>query len=418
MATKFDNVKKLNGNAIADVQNKDKNRASVTTLRQIPDDKLMDYPKNNEDVSYTEDIELSIKEMGFTDPIEVTQFGQPEGFYMILSGHRRRMAGRRAGMKEFPCLVKNHFTTEHDVRNYVLMANSHRDSGKSDPLLLVNRAQGHAAYLAESGFTGNINAEIARRMGISKSQAERYLALGRVIPQVQDLVRQELVSPSAVVTMATRHEGTQEIIYRVMCEAMEAGVELTRETAKKIIAGVDAGKRTWVAISAEPEQTKDSGLPLNGFINTDSGETKEEEAGNRNDEINREFDPIAAEYDSIEKDREKWEEQQGENEVDAPCGEETPEKEEKPPLSEHEQELKNGESIMNAVKKLNGTLDKFYRFASVEDAEKAVDVLTSTVSNLMEEICRISNNYGLGNAGKEALEKCADDSVFYMDRVK
>lgn len=405
-----------------EVAKQSENKAKAIVLRYIPDEKLVDYPENNEDISKTADIEQSIEEQGFTDPIEVTPFGQPDGCYMILSGHRRRMAGRKVGMTEFPCIVKDHLKTALDVENYVLSANRHRDSGKDDPLLLVNRALKEANYLEKAGVPKKeIQERVAKRMGLSISSVSRYLAVSKVIPQVQDMVRAEVVGVFSVSPLATRSVEVQEIIYNVMQEALAADVELTRSVVNRIIAGCEAGKRTWVAISANPEQTKDSGLPLNGFINPDSGETKEDAPGNRNDEVNREFDPIAAEYDAIEVDREKYEEsqmEQDENSVDTSGEEETPVNDPKPPLSEHEQEMENGKAIMKAVSKLNGVLEKTYGFASSEEAAKAIDTLTSTVSAIVEEICRIANKYRLSEDGKSALEKCGDDSVTFMGYIK
>lgn len=404
------------------VAEQSKLKAKAIVIRFIPDEKLVDYPGNDEDISDTADLEESMKEGGFNDPLEVTPFGQPDGFYMILSGHRRRMAGRKVGYTEFPCIIKEHLKSDLDVENYVLSANRHRDSGK-DPLLLVRRAAKEARYLKKTG-TVKLQEEVAKRMGISQPMASRYLAVSRVIPQVQDMVRFEFVSLNSITALASRSVEMQEIIYNVMREAQAADVDLSGKVVKRIIEGCEAGKRTWVAISANPEPTKDSGLPLSGFINPESGETKEDAAGSRNDEVNRENDLIAAEYDAIEADREKYEEsqtEQTETAGDTECEDETPAndpKPPKPPLSEFEQELENGKNIMGALHKLDTALEKFYRFPSSEDAEKAIDLLSKEAGVILEEIRKIANNYQLSETGKQVLEKLGDDCVANMDWIK
>lgn len=75
----------------------------------IPDEKLVDYPGNNEDISYTAELEKSVRECGIIDPLEVIPFSPLisrlsayDGYYMILNGHRRRTVGRKLGMTEFP----------------------------------------------------------------------------------------------------------------------------------------------------------------------------------------------------------------------------------------------------------------------------------------------------------------------------
>lgn len=118
--------------AVAQASNE---KANVITVKMVSDENLIDYAKNNEDITDTTDLENSMKELGFTDPIEATDYGMEEGKYTIVSGHRRRMAGRNVGIKTFPVIVK-HFKSDEEVRNYVLLANSQRDSAK-DPLLFA-----------------------------------------------------------------------------------------------------------------------------------------------------------------------------------------------------------------------------------------------------------------------------------------
>ena len=45
----------------------------------ISNDDLLDNPKNAEDITDTADLEASIQEIGFVDPIDVTPFGAPDG---------------------------------------------------------------------------------------------------------------------------------------------------------------------------------------------------------------------------------------------------------------------------------------------------------------------------------------------------
>ena len=97
------------------VGKKEAEKAKVIVIMNISNENLIDNPENGEDISFTEDLELSMKENGFTDPIEVTDFGMEEGKYMIISGHRRRSAGVKMGISVFPALVR-HFTNKQEVK--------------------------------------------------------------------------------------------------------------------------------------------------------------------------------------------------------------------------------------------------------------------------------------------------------------
>jgi hypothetical protein len=208
-------------------------KAVVTVVKMIHNDDLTDCPMNHEDVSDTLDLEKSIGELGFIDPLEVTAFNQPQGKYMIVSGQRRRAAGVKCGIEVFPCFVKE-FQDTASVNNYVLLANSQRDSAK-DPLLYCKRYKWHEAYLNEIGFPENVREEIARRMGISVQQADRYKQLNKVIPQALELIRQESIGMSSLLPLATFDEAEQLEILKMLKNYMGSGQTLTRENVKEIV---------------------------------------------------------------------------------------------------------------------------------------------------------------------------------------
>lgn len=358
-------------------------KAQVIVVKMISNDRLLDYPKNHEDVKDTADLENSIKELGFTDPIEVTNFGMEDGYYMIVSGHRRRAAGVKQGMNMFPCIVRN-FNSDAEVHNYVLLANSQRDSAK-DPLLFSTRYKMHEEYLKEAGFTGNMREEIARRLGISVPQADRYNTMNKVIMPVWDMVRNDTVGMSSVQPMASHTPDEQCVIYGIMLEALDKNINLTRETMKQIVDGFRKGKLTWAEIADLP---RDSGLPLNGFVNPEPGEAREPKEYDRNDEVRREFDPIAAEADRVDADRAAWEAQQGEN------GEGDEPKEKKPPLSDEEKQAKRAKDIKKNLEKLNAAVGDIYTFENGEEAEEVMRNMAATFCVIVDELYSIGREYG------------------------
>ncbi|MBD5403005.1 ParB N-terminal domain-containing protein [bacterium] len=352
-------------------------KAQVIVIKMINNNNLHDCPSNFEDIKDTADLENSIKELGFTDPIEVTAFGQDEGEFMIVSGHRRRSAGVKCGMEVFPCIVKT-FDNQSEVENYVLLANSQRDSAK-DPLLFCKRYKMHEEYLKTVGFKGKIRDEVAKRLGISTPQADRYNTMNKVILPVWDMVRDDIVGMSSVLPMASHSEAEQADIYNIMQEALGKGITLTRDTVKQIVEGFRGGKKSWAEIAGLP---RDSGLPLNGQINTEPGETKDPKEHDRNGEVRREFDPIAAEADKADADREAWERQDDE-----------PQR--KQPLTEDEKCDKRGKDIIKHLEKLNNYLSDIYTFSSQEDAEETLKNMASTFSVVVDEMYTISREYGL-----------------------
>jgi hypothetical protein len=366
--------------SFGEVGKKAAEKATVITIQNINTENLLDNPENGEDVSMIEDLELSMRENGFTDPIEVTDFEQEAGKYMILSGHRRRQAGLKVGITVFPCIVR-HFQTKNEVKNYMLLSNAQRDSAK-DPFLFSKRYKLHEQYLMESGFKGKVREEVAKRLGLSVQQADRYNMMNKIILPVWDMVKEEKVGMSSVQPMASHSIEEQKEILVIMEEALQSGMTLTRDTMKKLIDGYRDGKRTWDEITS---LLRDSELPLNGAINPEIGEMKDPaEEWDRNDEVRR--DPIEAT-------------EEGANE----CEEER-EHEKKLPLTEEEKQIKRGKDIMAVLHKLDTTLSEIYKVEDKESGLGMLDTMGSTVSVLIDEMKNLSEEFG---AGEDFNEKCS-----------
>lgn len=397
MAKNFGNAGSMK--AVANAKKVEQEKAQVVALQNISNDNLIDNPKNGEDISFTADLEESMKQNGFTDPMEVTDFGMDNGKYMILSGHRRRMAGVKVFGKEFffPCIVR-HFDNAEQVQNYTLMANAQRDSAK-DPCLFCARYKLHEEYLESIGFKGSKREEIAKRLGISAQQADRYNNMNKIILPVWDMVRAEIVGISSVQPMAKHTKEEQLVIYNIMQSAVDKGVNLSRDTVKKIVDGFREGKTTWEEIADMP---RDSGLPLNGFADSEPSESRDNgKSGNRNDEVNREHDPIADELDAMDEAEREWNENQQENEDEAE------EKEKHEPTPE-EKALKLGEDIAKQLAKLDTSLQDIWK---CKDKESAVDIvinMKSTMLALVDEMVRVSDDWEINEEADKALTEIVE----------
>lgn len=400
MAKNFGNAGSMK--AVANAKKVEQEKAQVVALQNISNDNLIDNPKNGEDISFTADLEESMKQNGFTDPMEVTDFGMDNGKYMILSGHRRRMAGVKVFGKEFffPCIVR-HFDNAEQVQNYTLMANAQRDSAK-DPCLFCARYKLHEEYLESIGFKGSKREEIAKRLGISAQQADRYNNMNKIILPVWDMVRAEIVGISSVQPMAKHTKEEQLVIYNIMQSAVDKGVNLSRDTVKKIVDGFREGKTTWEEIADMP---RDSGLPLNGFADSEPSESRDNgESGNHNDEVNREHDPIADELDAMDEAEREWNEKQQDNED----GEDEAEEKEKHEPTPEEKALKLGEDIAKQLAKLDTSLQDIWK---CKDKESAVDIvinMKSTMLALVDEMVRVSDDWEINEEADKALTEIVE----------
>ena len=404
--SKFDKAK--SAQTIKDVAKKSNEKANLITIKYYKDETLLDYPRNNEDISNTEDIEKSIMEQGFTDPMEITDYGAPEGKYYIVSGHRRRAAGRKTGLIEFPCILR-HFNSDNEVYNYVLFSNAQRDSAK-DPLLYAKRYKMHEDYLKEIGFSGSIAEEVSKRLGLQKAQADRYKAMNKVILPIWDLVTSGAVGMSSITDsgLYTHTPQEQQEILDIMNECADNAVELTRSTVSKIVKGYRNGKRSWLdVIQIEMQETSQesqhntagAGVSLIN-INTEPSEEHEKEKSplDRNNEVNIDFshreglsggpDPYAEER-LTEEDYEAIEKKSSQDKTNSE-------------RSAEDKNKKAGENIIHYADKLSELLNDFYDFGA-ED-ERAVELLGNLARDIISELDNMAAEDASGKAKNELVK--------------
>jgi len=393
--------------------NKTSNSPGTLAIQMIPDEKLLDYSGNIEDTSDTADIEQSIGEEGFFDPIDVTDFDSPEGMYTIVSGHRRRNAGRKKGINLFPCIVKT-FSDPSEVQNYVFHSNSTRDSSK-DPLLYLRRYKALESFYKTIGFKGNSRDEIALRLGLSIAQADRYKALGKIIEPILGLLQNEVVGMSSIQPVASLKKDEQSIVFNMMKECLDSGGELTRETVKWIVDNYKSGLTSYGDLSNHndseyvPNDLRDSGLPLYTYTNenTRPGQSGSgSSSSNRNNETRREFDPVAANADDADRfyqDNDNVSSANSDsgdlidNALDsAICDSNVSKNIESP-------KIKKGSKILKLLSDICECSGCSWEFGNGDIAADALRNMANAIIDVIDEMRVISSSYNISDALEEAL---------------
>lgn len=366
------NFKTKSRNAFLNAKATESIMAKADEIKVISSDLIDAYSDNNEDVSHIDDLLESMRENGFTDPIEVTNYGCSNGRYMILSGHRRFKAWTTLhdGKQPVKCIVvdASKFKTEEDVKNYVLMANSQRDSAK-DPLLLVNRYIEHEKYLKDIGFEGNIREKIAERMGISVQQADRYKQLSKCIPEIKQMISSELLGLSTAVYCAPFSEEDQKKLYEIMMDAVKEDVNITRTLMPKIVKLFKDNNDTWDSIKAHMNITAPTAASATvesvpSYENRPAVEFQKED-----EEIPLETTPIADEDDSASTQHEE------NGSIDT------------------SDNRRNANNLIKQLRKLTALLDEFHdekidfedASAVIEIARNAIDSINANIINPLKD---------------------------------
>lgn len=181
------------------------------------------HPYKVQDNEEMEHLAESIRENGVVSPVIVRPLENTEDEYEIISGHRRVMACRKAGISEIPALV---VSLDRDAAAIVLVdSNLHREhilpSEKAFAYKLKAEAlshQGYRADLTSAQLAPKLATEqIADDVGTSKDTIKRYIRLTNLIPELLQYVDDGKIAFTPAVELSYLNEQEQ----RDLLEQME-----------------------------------------------------------------------------------------------------------------------------------------------------------------------------------------------------
>jgi ParB family chromosome partitioning protein len=191
-----------------------------STKKIIAIDKLRAFENHPYKVQDNEEMEAlaeSIKEHGIVSPVIVRPLENTTDEYEIISGHRRVMASRKAGISEVPALV---VSLDRDAAAIVLVdSNLHREhilpSEKAFAYKMKAEAMKHQGWrsdltspqvVAKSRTTEMVGADT----GDSHEQVRRYIRLTNLIPEILQYVDDGRISFTPAVELSYLNEQEQQ----------------------------------------------------------------------------------------------------------------------------------------------------------------------------------------------------------------
>ena len=190
-----------------------------STKKIISIDKLHAFENHPYKVQDNEEMETlaeSIKTHGIVSPVIVRPLENTTDEYEIISGHRRVMASRKAGITEVPALI---VSLDRDAAAIVLVdSNLHREH-----ILPSEKAYAYkmkAEALEHKGFRTDLTSvqlaprlateQIAEDVGTSKDTIKRYIRLTNLIPEILQYVDDGRISFTPAVELSYLNEQEQQ----------------------------------------------------------------------------------------------------------------------------------------------------------------------------------------------------------------
>ena len=191
-----------------------------STKKIIAIDKLHPFENHPYKVQDNEEMEAlaeSIKVHGIVSPVIVRPLENTTDEYEIISGHRRVMASRKAGITEIPALI---VSLDRDAAAIVLVdSNLHREhilpSEKAFAYKMKLDAMKHQGWrsdltspqvVAKSRTTEMVGADT----GDSHEQVRRYIRLTNLIPEILQYVDEGRISFTPAVELSYLNEQEQQ----------------------------------------------------------------------------------------------------------------------------------------------------------------------------------------------------------------
>lgn len=199
----------------------ERDNANKETVMNIPIESISDFPNHPFKVIDNEEMNNlieSVSQKGVILPTIVRQ--KDDGSYEMISGHRRKHAASKAGLKEIPCIIKN--LTDDEATILMVDSNIQREE-----LLPSEKALSYKMKLEAMKHQGkNITSDpveqkltsremVAEEVGESASNIRRFIRLTYLIPELLNLVDDKRIALRPAVELSYISVDNQEFLYDI-----------------------------------------------------------------------------------------------------------------------------------------------------------------------------------------------------------
>jgi len=212
-------------------------------------------PRVNFDEEALVTLAASIAEIGVVQPIVVREIA--EG-YEVVAGERRWRASQRAGLTKIPALVKA--TDDRETLEHAVVENIHRQD--------LNALEEAAAYRQLIDDFGLTQAEVAKRVGRSRSAVANTIRLMHLPAAIQGMIMQgDLSAGHGRALLAVKGDD----IRQALAEEIVSGDLSVREVERRVAELDDSGSkssRRAVESAVQPAETQAGLLELEEMLAT------------------------------------------------------------------------------------------------------------------------------------------------------
>jgi len=266
---------------------KTKQEDNAEKIINIPLDEITDFPnhplKIREDKAMVE-LSESIAKVGVLMPALVRP--KEDGGYEMIAGHRRKFASQYANIETMPCIVRN---LSDDEATIIMVDTNLRQRENLLPSekafaykmkLDAMKRQGLRTDLTSTPLVEKLSvAELGKEYNESRETVRRYIRLTELIPQILDMVDNDLIALRPAVEISFLDESHQEYLLDVMqqndCTPSHAQTLKMHKLDKEGALTTDVIDN--IMAEEKPNQVEKIKIPKNRIKNFFNNKTSEKE---------------------------------------------------------------------------------------------------------------------------------------------
>jgi len=170
-------------------------------ITDIPISKIKISKFNVRKIGVLDDIEElrdNIKEIGIKSPVSVHEYRK--GKYKIISGQRRYIAAKKAGLKEIPCIIRT------KVSDIDVIIESFSENIFRSEMTLGDKAK--AAFQLLKKCNGD-KKEVAKKLGVQPATVDKYLDVYSLPSLLKDYMKKKEMNYATAKTIYKKSKGDE-----------------------------------------------------------------------------------------------------------------------------------------------------------------------------------------------------------------
>lgn len=202
-----------------------KDAQTAEQILNLPVEKIRPFDNHpfrvNDDDELMQHIIDSIMQVGVLNPVIVRPM--EDGGYQMVSGHRRLRACELAGIATIPAIARElndyeavHLMVDSNIQRENILPSERAKAYRMKMDALKHQGKAAEQTSSQIGTKLRTDEQIAREVGSSRNQVQRFIRLTELLPELLDMVDRKEIAFSPAVELSYLKEEEQRLFLEAM----------------------------------------------------------------------------------------------------------------------------------------------------------------------------------------------------------